>query len=113
MANVTTEDLKKLTGATDKQLDKECSEEHFDTISMEVGNHALFADRFQLKAAEKTNASLQPTAQQKAREVFKIWKSNNTGKATYRKFVEVCLELRNGELARTMCTLCAKSKFLL
>ena len=113
MANVTIKDLKELAGVKDEQLDKECSDEHFYRISMDVGNHTLFAGRFMLKEAEKTNANMQPTAQQKAEEVFRIWKRNNIGKATYRRFVEVCLELRNGELARTMCNLCREGNSIM
>ncbi len=41
--------------------------------------------------------------------VFELW-SSNTKNATYRNVIQACIDMSEGDVARRMSILCAKSK---
>ncbi len=108
---ITVESLQEDTGVTDDQLDQNCSFTHLKKVAPFVENYTKFADHFKLKPGEKSDIKTDQLSsfEQKTEAVFKCWK-NKTKNPTYRKFIQACIDLTEGEVARRMSVLCAKSK---
>ncbi len=101
------EDLKRETKVTDVQLGLKCTVKHLKQLASSVANYPKFASVFNLTGGElsdiETNLKLSYCS--KTEQVF-LWWSNNIRNPTYLSFVESCLYLKEGGLAREMCTLC-------
>ncbi len=108
MSHITVDSLKKYTGVTDYQLDKNCSEAHLKLLTPHIGNYTKFASALGISNNEISGISTHPLwdFQQKTEAVL-LWWCNNAD-ATYRSFVETCISLSEGGIAREMCKLCAK-----
>ncbi len=106
---ITVDSLKESTGVTDDQLDKECSEAHLSLLAPHIGNYTKFASALSLPAGEESDISTKPlwNFQQKTEAVL-LWWCNHTLNATYRSFVQTCISLSEGGIARELCILCAE-----
>lgn len=103
--------LKKDTQVTDDQLKQKCAAKHLRQIAPLVGNYTKFASCLRLPPAVLTGikVNLLLDFQQQAEEVF-LWWSKNIQNATYLSFVQVCIELLEGDIAVKMCELCAAGR---
>ncbi len=108
---ITITSLKAETGVTDDQLNQRCSVKHLNGVAPHVGNYTKFATCFSLPPAiiAGINTNLLLSFQQKTEAVFEWW-SSNTRNATYRNFIQACIVLSEGDVARRMSELCAKGK---
>ena len=111
MSNLSVKDLKTETGVTDYQLKQKCQDEHLRKISLYVGgkrhNRHDLVTKFGLLPALITGIQNDPSLSfaQQTQKMFTCWRDNNMN-ATYLEFVQVCLELGNGDLASKMCEIC-------
>ncbi len=107
MPRLNINDLKKQTGVSDNQLGQECQEKHLKKITQDVENYLQFASKFDLPrdvlADIKTDNKL--LFGQRTEKVF-LWWRKNSGNPTYLTFVQACLELGQGDIARKMCNMC-------
>ena len=107
MPRLNINDLKKQTGVSDNQLGQECQEKHLKKITQDVENYLQFASKFDLPrdvlADIKTDNKL--LFGQRTEKVF-LWWRKNSGNPTYLTFVQACLELGQGDIARKMCKMC-------
>ncbi len=106
MSKLTVNDLKKETRVTDKQLGQVCRKKHLKEIAQHVGNYPQFASKFDLPppVASGIDTDLKLSYDQKAEKVFLYWRKNAKN-PTYLTFVQACLELGEGGIARKMCKL--------
>ncbi len=108
MSKLTVEALKTATGVTGYQLQQKCMITHLKKITIDVGNYPQFASKFDLPPAILSgieNHTPKLTYAQMTEEVFLWWRENNEN-VTYFTFVQACLELGKGGIARTMCEMC-------
>ncbi|XP_064387065.1 uncharacterized protein LOC135335465 isoform X4 [Halichondria panicea] len=107
MPRLNINDLKKQTKVSDDQLGQECQKKHLKKITQDVENYPQFASKFDLppdvKAEIDTDNKL--LYGQKTEKVF-LWWRKNSGNSTYLTFVQACLELGQGDIARKMCKMC-------
>ena len=103
--------LKTETGVTEDQLDQRCPVKHLHKVAPFVGNYTKFATCFNLPPAVTSgiNANQLSSFQQKTEAVFEWWRSN-TRNSTYRKFIQACIDISEGDVARRMSELCAEGK---
>ncbi len=108
---ITITSLKTETGVTDDQLDQRCPVKHLHKVAPFVGNYTKFATCFNLPPGEISgiNANLLLSFQQKTEAVFQYW-SSNTKNACYRSFIQACIDISEGDVARRMSLLCAEGK---
>ncbi len=110
---ITITSLKAETGVTDDQLNQRCSKKHLEEIAPHVGNYTKFATRFSLpqNIIGGINANLLLSFQDKTVSVFEWWRTNtNQYSSTYRNFIQACIDLSEGDVARRMSSLCAEGK---
>ncbi len=110
MPTLTVKALKTQTKVTDYQLQQKCTITHLKALTMDVDNYPQFASKFELRPAKISDIEDHTpkwTYARKTEEVF-LWWSENAEKATYLVFVQACLELNKGGIARKMCKLCKK-----
>ncbi len=109
MPRITVGSLKESTGVTDDQLDKKCSEAHLKFLTPDIGNYTKFASALGLSDNEigSINTNQLWDFQQRTEKVLLLWR-NIASNATYRSFVQTCISLSEGVVARKMCELCAE-----
>ena len=99
-------DIEKETGVSHDQLQAMCTIHHLRDIAHFVDNYLKFTARFSLPpgvlAGIKTDLNLDFV--QKTEQVF-LWWHANIRSPTYLSFVETCLDLGEGDVARKMCRL--------
>ncbi len=107
MSRVTIQNLKQHTGVTDKQLNLQCLDKHFDQLAPKVSNWLSLAMSLNLEDYQQLaiRVDLQLDYLHKTVEVLKVWKKNSGREATYLRLVEACLEMSNAILAGDVCTL--------
>lgn len=108
MAHVTLEQLKEHIGVTDEQLCLVCSDRHLNQIADKISNYLQYAHALGLKEwkteAIHTNISL--TFLLKTQKILYTWKNDNVHAASYRRLIQVVLELGEGQVATALCQLC-------
>ncbi len=109
MSRITVDSLKKSIGVTDDQLDMNCSEAHLKLLTPHIGNYTQFASALGLSDNEISSIStnLLSSFKQRTEAVLLLW-CNNALNPTYRSFVQTCISLSEGVVARKMCKLCAE-----
>ncbi len=108
MSKLTVKALKTETGVTDYQLQQKCMITHLKKITKQVANRPAFSSRFGLPPAVISDIEDHVPKldyRQKTEKVFLWWRENGKN-PTYLTFVQECLELDKGSIARTMCELC-------
>ena len=99
-------ELMKYTGVTEVELNQQCSEEIFKQIAENVANWRSYAEELSLTPQEteqiRTDANLD--VRLKVISVFKQWRKSQAFKATYRRLVEACLNLRDSITAQEICS---------
>ncbi len=106
---ITVDSLKESTGVTDDQLDKECSKAHLKLLAPHIGNYTKFSSALGLPTGKESDIKTNQywDFQQKTEEVL-LWWCKNASNATYRSFVQTCISLSEGGIARELCDLCAE-----
>ncbi len=101
--------MKEEIGVTDYQLEEKCTPEHLKKIVKDVGNYSEFASKFGIPPGHLANITKDDHLNflQKTEAIFLWWCENNLT-PLYRVFVQICIDLGKGDLARKMCKLCAK-----
>ena len=84
---LTLEDLKRETGVSEVDLDREISEQDFGALADDLSNCS------------------DVLCGQSLRELLSIWKQQILGKVTYRKLAEVALSLNKQDMAVHLCQL--------
>ena len=102
------DDLKKEINVTDSQLDQKCSNEHLKDVARDVKNYTEFATEFEIPKGDLAEIEHDPnmTFTLKTEKVFLLW-NQNYANTSYKKFVEICIKLFKGDIAKKMCKLCA------
>ncbi len=102
------ENLKRRTGITEAQLDCSIEEKYFWELAGHLGNFELYLGKpgFDLKFNETAKAELKACASQKNYhfamvEALKMWSSECVN--SYRKLVEILIELQKGLIAEEVC----------
>ena len=110
------DELKAKSGVSDSQLDQKCSVEHLNKVALYVKNdmYSNFADSFNLPKDLKSDIDNNPdkSFHEKIEAVFQWW-SNNVENATYRKFLQICSDLSEEDIAIRMYKLCSKGKIFI
>ncbi len=103
---ITVNDLKVEIEVTDEQLRQKCAIEHLKDIAPDVENYTKFAKHYEIPKGELAGITdpLKDVVE-KTEAVFLWWREFNPD-PTYLRFVNDCLKLREGNLARKMCSLC-------
>ncbi len=111
ISRITVTSLKTETGITEDQLDRRCPVKHLHKVAPFVGNYNKFAACFNLPPGIISGINTNPllSFQQKTTAVFDWW-SSNTRNATYRNFIQACIDISEGVVARRMSELCAEGK---
>ena len=99
-------DIEKETGVSHDQLQAMCTIQHLRDIAPFVDNYLKFAARFSLLPGVLAGIETDPKLDfiQKTQQVF-LWWHANIRSPTYFTFVEACLDLGEGDVARKMCSL--------
>ncbi len=103
---MTCNDLIQRTGATQQNLEQECSPEKLRTFSEQISNWQTLAEDLGLSPASISAIKTDPhIANHRAHEVLKRWHVKNGFNATYKILVSVMLQQSNVLLAQTICIL--------
>lgn len=104
MSGITKADLMEYVKVTEDQLKQKCSDEHIREIALNLTSWELYAPYLGLSTAEidgiKEDAHKH---EQRTLRTLQKWKSKAVFKATYGALVDVCIKLRNAELAEKIC----------
>ncbi len=111
MPIITLDSLKRDFKLSDDQLKQKCSKQHLEIVAPDVENYLEFASRLNLRKGDlkeiKTDVDL--TYIQKTKAVL-LWWNKNCDDATYKIFIETCLDIPDGDSAKAMSRLCASTK---
>ncbi len=104
---ITVNDLKVEKEVTDEQLRQKCAPQHLKDIAPSIGDYIKFAKHYEIPKGElaeiKNSTEIDFVAKTEA--VLLWWREFNPD-PTYLRFVNDCLKLREGDVAREMCSLC-------
>ena len=113
---ISLENLKRRTGVTDEQLEKEVNDLHLDDLSEHIVDYRKYGPRLHLSEADIKNIEHNPRLYDSVKlitaEVFKEWHKKLSFKATYKELVEVALKLEDGTGAEIICKICAEGNNL-
>ena len=102
--SVSLEDLKQHVKVSDEQLDQQCSDEHIREIALNMPSWELYAPYLGLTTVEVDGiADDARRYEQRTLKTLEKWKTKLVFKATYRSFINVCLKLKNADLAEKVC----------
>ena len=108
------ENLKRQTGVTDEQLNKEVNDLDLDDLSEHIVEYRKYGQRLHLSEADVKSIERDPRLFHSVKlitaEVFKEWHRKLSFEATYRELVEVALKLEDGIAAKKICEVCVEGK---
>ena len=105
MAGITFEELIARVGISVDELDKECSDDHINNISLFLANWQTVAPLLGLTEVEREDVQDETRAQDRRYKMLLKWKTKNAFKATYTVLVEVFLKIGRADLAEKVCGL--------
>ena len=100
------EELKRITGVSDQQLDTEIDEKDFYMLGENIDSVTGLLERLNLTLAKQ--ADVRRTVDREGTQAgvahaLRLWHGVNPSRATYRALVEILLILRKGDSARLVC----------
>ena len=106
MAGITLEELTAQVGISADELNKECSKEHINDISLFPTNWQTVAPLLGLDEVDEEDIQEDKTGAQNRRyKTLQKWKAKNVFKATYRVLVDVFLKIGRADFAEQVCRL--------
>ena len=97
-------------------MDKEVNNDSLVSLAQHIVDYRKYAPRLGLSDSDikdiENNPLLFYSLRQKSEAVFKEWHKKKLGSATYRRLVDVALQLEDGIAAERICEACVKSKTL-
>ena len=99
------DELLRITGVTEADLNQECSEAVLKQIAEHVIDWRGYAEELSIgqQQIEDIRTDISLSLKLKVIHVFRRWTESQGFKATYRRLVDVCLKQRNGKLAQEVC----------
>ena len=108
---ISLEHLKRRTGVTDDQLNKEVDDLHLDDLSEHIVEYRKYGRQLHLSEADVKHIERNPRLYYSVKlitaAVFKEWHGKLSFEATYRELVEVALKLEDGIGAKKIYKICA------
>ena len=106
MAGITFKELTAHVGISADELNKECSDDHINNISLFLANWQTVAPHLGLTEVDKEDVLEDKTkAQDRRYKTLQKWKAKNVFKATYTVLVDAFLKIGRADLAEKVCRL--------
>ena len=99
-------ELKRATGVTDQQLDKELEDIDFYMLGVQFDTVFGLLEELGLNPADRANVKRRvdhESIQSGVALALRLWQSVNTSAATFRALVRILLRLRKGNVAVRIC----------
>ena len=99
-------ELKRTTGVTDQQLDKEIEDKDFHMLAGQFDTLFGLLEELDLNPADRTNVKRrvdQESIQSGVALALRLWQSVNPSAATFKALVNILLRLRKGNVTVQIC----------